>query len=178
LTDAQEDTWESAPLRPKPEDRRAEIIRLGLEWTKTDKDKIPTDYIDQLQTVRDTFGTKAAIESATKEAFTQGFVSVHAFAEQSRFVKRGGSNLRDAFWASNDQNVAKVKRTMLYLIHGGGEFVPRLHDVLYEPARKLAYFGRFCALELYGTVKPEDYPPINGRMAKALRFLGFDVRGV
>jgi hypothetical protein len=35
----------------------------------------------------------------------------------------------------------------------------------------------FCALELYGTIKPQDCPPMNGRMAKALRYLGFDVRG-
>jgi hypothetical protein len=41
---------------------------------------------------------------------------------------------------------------------------------------KLGYFGYFCALELIGTVKPEVCPPINGRMGKALRFLGFDVR--
>ena len=36
---------------------------------------------------------------------------------------------------------------------------------------------RFCALELYGTIRPTECPPINGRMAKALRYLGFDVRG-
>jgi hypothetical protein len=53
----------------------------------------------------------------------------------------------------------------------------RLHDVLYDPAMKLGLFGIFCALELYGTIRPEDCPPMNGRIAKALRFLGFDVRG-
>jgi hypothetical protein len=42
---------------------------------------------------------------------------------------------------------------------------------------KLGYFGQFCALELFGTVKPEECPPMNGRMAKALRYLGFDVPG-
>lgn len=36
---------------------------------------------------------------------------------------------------------------------------------------------RFCALELYGTIRPTECPPINGRMAKALRYLGLDVRG-
>jgi hypothetical protein len=45
------------------------------------------------------------------------------------------------------------------------------------PSMKLGRFGRFCALELDGTVKPEECPPINGRMAKALRYLGFDVKG-
>lgn len=42
---------------------------------------------------------------------------------------------------------------------------------------KLGMFGYFRALELYGTLKPEDCPPINGRIAKAMRYLGYDVRG-
>ena len=37
-------------------------------------------------------------------------------------------------------------------------------------------FGYFCALELSGTVEPAECPPINGGMAKTLRFLGFAVR--
>ncbi len=105
----------------------------------------------------------------------EGLMSLHAFSEQTRFVKKG--NLPDAFWKENDGNVEKVKQTLRYLVHGGGEFIDRLHDVLYDPTRKLGYFGLFCALELYGTIRPEDCPPINGRMAKALRYLGFDVRG-
>ena len=177
LTHAPEETWEAAPLRPQQDERRAEIVRLGSEWTKTDQNRSPKDYIELLHTVRNTFGTKAGIESASKEQLTEGLTAVHAFFEQLRFVKGGLPNLPNAFWSANGQDVVKVKRTLTYLIHGGGEFVERLHDVLYDPARKLAYFGRFCALELYGTVKPGDYPPINGRMAKALRYLGFDVRG-
>jgi hypothetical protein len=177
LTHAPEETWGTAPLRPQQEERRAEIFRLGSEWTKTDRNRIPKDYIELLHTVRNTFGTKEGIESAAKEQLTEGLTAVHAFAEQLRFVKGGLPNLPNVFWSANSQDVVKVKRTLTYLLHGGGEFVERLHDVLYDPARKLAYFGRFCALELYGTVKPKDYPPINGRMAKALRYLGFDVRG-
>jgi hypothetical protein len=70
-----------------------------------------------------------------------------------------------------------VKRTLTYLIHGSGDFIQRVHDVLYDADMKLGMFGYFCALELYGTLKPEDCPPINGRMAKALRYLGYDERG-
>ena len=36
-------------------------------------------------------------------------------------------------------------------------------------------FGYFCALELYGTIKPAECPPMNGRMATTLRFLGFGI---
>jgi hypothetical protein len=56
-----------------------------------------------------------------------------------------------------------------------GDFVYQLQDVLYATESNLGYFGYFCALEPIGTVKPEVRPPINGRIGKALRFLGFDV---
>jgi len=171
-----EEAWEAAPLRSQDE-RRVEILRLGREWTTTDRDKIPEDYIDWLHQVQGTFGTTAAVEAASREQVAEGLMSLHAFNEQLRFVKGGKANLADAFWNDNNQDVDKVKRTLSYFVHGSGDFIQRLHDVLYDSTRKLGYFGRFCALELYGTIKPEECPPMNGRMAKALRYLGFDVRG-
>ncbi|MFO6317703.1 hypothetical protein ACLBWD_15775 [Pseudomonas aeruginosa] len=83
------------------------------------------------------------------------------------------------FWlisARPREDLGRVQDTLIYLIHGHEEFAARIGSVLYDPKYKLASFGRFCALELVGTLKPEQVPPINGRMAKALRFLGFDVR--
>jgi hypothetical protein len=32
-------------------------------------------------------------------------------------------------------------------------------------------------LTLFGTAKPKDYPPVNGRITKALRYVGVNVRG-
>jgi hypothetical protein len=171
-----EEAWEAAPKRTQDE-RRAEILRLGREWTKTDQDKIPTDYIDWLHRVQEIFGTSSGIDAASKEELSEGLLSTHAFSEQARFVKGGRPNLPGAFWHANNEDVGKAKRTLKHLVHGGGDFIERLHDVLYDRSRKLAYFGMFCALELYGTIKPQDCPPMNGRMAKALRYLGFDVRG-
>jgi hypothetical protein len=91
------------------------------------------------------------------------------------FIAKCPSHLdKNALFAQQNCHMQQIS----WRTSAAAEFVQRLHDVLYEPSRKLAYFGRFCAKERYGTVNPEDYPPINGRMAKALRFLGFDVRGV
>ncbi|HWB53393.1 MAG TPA: phospholipase D family protein [Tepidisphaeraceae bacterium] len=171
-----DEAWATAPLRSQDQ-RRSEILRLGREWTQTDKNKIPEDYIDWLRQVRARFGSPAAIEAASQEDLTEGLMSLHAFIEQLRFVKGGKANLPKAFWSENNNDVEKVKRTLTWLVHGRGDFIQRLHDVLYDPQMKLALFGIFCALELYGTVKPDDCPPMNGRIAKALRFLGFDVRG-
>jgi hypothetical protein len=171
-----DDAWQSAPFRPT-DDRRSEILRLGREWAETESDRsqIPEEYLDWLGNVLVAFGTRDSVDAASKESIMKGLLSVHAFSEQSRFVKGGTPNLPTAFWKANNQDLDKVKGTIAYLIYGTGDFIQRLHDVLFEPARKLGYFGRFCALELFGTVRPDECPPMNGRTAKALRYLGFNV---
>ena len=75
----------------------------------------------------------------------------------------------------NLNDVVRVKSTLTHQVYGSGDFIQRWHDVLYDPSMKLSKFGRFCALERYGTVDPTKCPPVNGRMAKALRYLGFGV---
>ena len=171
-----DESWQNAPLRSE-EERLGIILSLGQEWTHTGESKVPFDYVDWLNNVQRTFGSGQSIAIASKDELTQGLMSTHAFVEMSRFVKGGAANLPAAFWKANNDDTAKAKETLTYLLHGGGDFVQRLHDILYEPSRKLGYFGRFCALELYGTIMPAECPPMNGRMAKALRYLGYDVRG-
>lgn len=95
-----------------------------------------------------------------------------------RFVDGGLKNLPLFFWAANQNDIAKVRRSLTYLVHGPGEFVNRLNDFLSGPETKLAQFGKFCALELFGTDRPDLCPPMNGRTAKAMRFLGYPVTGV
>lgn len=171
-----DDAWKEAPLRT-PDERRSLIIGFGREWTNADDNKVPEDYAAWLRTVRATFGTREEINSANQDEITEGLMSLHAFIEQLRFVKGGQKNLPPEFWMRNNDDLDRVKATLTHLLHGPDEFIQRLHDVIYDPAYKLALFGRFCALELYGTVFPEACPPMNGRMAKALRYLGFDVKG-
>ena len=170
------DVWESAP--PRSQDaRREEILRLGREWIIPEKDTIHEDYVPSLQRAESTFGEADAIDAASKEDLTQGLTALHAFYEQLRFVKGGAANLPIAFWRENNDDVAKIRKTLKYLVHGGGDFVERLHDVLYDTRLKLRLFGISCALEMYGTVKPKEYPPVNGRIVKGLRYLGFEVQG-
>ncbi|HLK15635.1 MAG TPA: phospholipase D family protein [Fimbriimonadaceae bacterium] len=171
-----DDSWQGAPLRDQAS-RRTEILALGDEWSKAERSHVPDSYVDWLERVQRTFGTTEAIDRASKDELSHAFTSLHAFAEQLRFVKGGLAHLPAAFWEANGQDVAKVKHTLRHLVHGSGDFIVRLHDVLYDPKMKLRMFGRFSALELFGTLRPELCPPMNGRMAKALRFLGFDVRG-
>ncbi|MCY4304508.1 MAG: phospholipase D family protein [Aestuariivita sp.] len=171
-----DDAWQNAPLR-NADDRREQIMHHAREWVKAPDSKAPEDYAAWLETVKRVFGTPEAIEKSTREDITDGLMSVHAFDERFRFVKGGRKNLPAAFWKANKEDVARVKKTLIYLLHEPGDFIQRLHDILYDPSMKLKEFGYFCALELYGTVKPDKCPPMNGRTAKVLRYLGFDVKG-
>ena len=172
-----DEAWQTAPLR-SAEDRRKEIMLYAQKWVDASNIKVQGDYAAWLKTVKRIFGTRETIEVASKEAITEGLMSLHAFTEQLRFVKGGLKNLPAEFWKANNDDVARVKSTLTYLLHGPGDFIQRFHDVLYDRSIKLKRFAYFCALELYGTVKPDECPPMNGRMAKTLRFLGFDVKGV
>ena len=172
---AGDNAWESVPLRA-PEGRKAETIRIGREWKATENNRVSDDFLDRLRTVTQVFYTVKSVEAASKDQIMNGLMAIHAFSEQHRFVDGGLKNLPNEFWSLNGHDVARVKVTLNHLLYGTGEFVQRLHDILNKPAMKLKLFGRFSALELYGTLRPYECPPVNGRIAKALRYLGFDVR--
>lgn len=171
-----DDSWNTSPYRNEAE-RRPLLEKLGNEWVSTDDDKVTEDFAIRLEHLHKVFASVEGIHSVSKEVLSVGLMALHAFNEQLRFVKGGEKNLIPEFWARNNNDVERVRQTLAYLIYGGGEFIQRLHDVLYSPYRKLSNFGLFCALELYGSLKPEECPPLNGRIAKALRYIGFDVRG-
>ena len=171
-----DDAWQSAPLRPAGE-RREMVVRLGHDWVDATDNKVPPDYADRLTDAHRVFGQQEALRSSTKAELTEGLMSLHAFTEQLRFVKGGWDQLPAVFWARNDNDTERVKLELFNLLYGPGDFIDRLHDLLYARGAPLVLFGRFCALELYGTINPDQFPPMNGRMAKALRYLGFDVKG-
>jgi len=174
-----EEAWKLA--QPLPPAQREELIQmLGREWSGLDSDRtqIPEEYLDWLNRVNRTFSTKDAIADTSKETLTHGLLALHAFYERLRFVDGGLKNLPSVFWTANRDDLMKVQRSLSYLVHGTGEFVVRLHDFISDPNIKLAHFGKFCGLELFGTIKPALCPPMNGRTAKAMRFLGYTVTGV
>lgn len=171
-----DEAWQTAPLRSK-EERRAEVIRYGREWIEAKDNRVPEDYFGRLETVDRVFADADSFANCSQDEITDGLMSIHAFSEQFRFVKGGEVNLPTEFWNLNGNDLERVKVTLAHVLYGTGDFIARLHDILFDPSMKLHWFARFCALELYGTVNPEECPPMNGRMAKGLRFLGFDVKG-
>ena len=171
-----DDAWREAPELDRA-DREAKIIRLGSEWVGAADNKVTEEFVYWLSNVERIFGSAGAIDAASKEVIMEGLMSLHAFTAQSRFIGGGSDNLPDEFWRQNKNDVGRVKSTLSNLLYGSGDFVERLHDTLYDTSWRLGRFHYFSALELYGTVKPEECPPLNGRIAKALRFMGFRVRG-
>lgn len=171
-----DEAWQNATMRSEIL-RRPEIIRLGREWVSASDNRVPQDFFEWLEIVNQIFGTPNTLDRASEDEISKGLMSLHAFYEQFRFVKGGAVNLPKEFWSRNNNDRKRVVSTLSHFLYGSGDFIQRLHDILYDSSLKLNLFGRFCALELYGTVKPEECPPINGRIAKALRYLGFDVKG-
>ena len=104
-------------------------------------------------------------------------MSLHAFNEQFRFVRGGVKNLPAAFWKQNRDDVTKVKATLSYLLYGNGDFVERMHDILYDTSFKLHLFGQFCALELYGHRQARGVSADQWTHGQGAALLGYDVQG-
>jgi hypothetical protein len=134
---------------------------------------VPELYIDWLEEVQDVFGDRGRLATATKDDLTRGLMSLHAFTSQNRHVR--GGDVAANFWTINDNNVNLVRGSLMHLLYGPNDFAERLHDFLYDPAFTLRRIGIFTALELFGTVRPDECPPVNSRIAKGLRYLGYEV---
>lgn len=171
-----EDIWHESPVRDEA-GRRTAIIQLGKEWCVTSHAHVPADYDDRLKTVEKVFTKNANLLRAQRDDLTGGLMSIHAFTAQYRFVTGGMKALPVEFWRQNNNDQKRVVASLDHLLFGSEDFVERLHDIVYSPRWKLKMFGLFCATELAGTVRPDECPPVNGRSAKAMRFIGFDVSG-
>ena len=166
--------WQKSPLRSQ-EARRQVLIELGKEWVSTANPRIPSDYFSNMEYLRSIFATKESLRAASRENLSDALMGVHAFEEQIRFIKGGYAAIIDFFWKENNEDIERVKRSLDRLLFGSDEFIRRLYDVLNFPDWKIRYFGESCALEMTGTIRPDICPPMNGRSAKGLRFIGFDV---
>ncbi|MBV4469934.1 phospholipase D family protein [Pseudomonas siliginis] len=167
-------SWQDAPLRSE-KDRRHLVGSFVEHWISTTTPHIPEDYFQMLAQLQRVMGKPESISASSQEQLAHALICVHAFKQQLRFTLGGEEALPEKFWELNHGNLLRVKSSLINLVHGDDDFAERICSVLYDQRCKIGGFGRFCALELVGTIKPEQVPPINGRMAKALRYLGYDV---
>ena len=175
LTHGAGSDWQKHPILSRKEELRSSIMALGREWSTSSDPRITGDYFTNMAFLRKVFSNEQALNSASREDLSQALMGVHAFEEQIRFIKGGYSAIIEFFWKENGEDVERVRRSLSHLVFGKGEFIRRLYDVLSFPEWKIRYFGESCALELSGTIRPDVCPPMNGRSAKGLRRIGFDV---
>ena len=116
------------------------------------------------------------IASATDDQLFEALTTLHSFHDSFRFHRGGMEGLRRDFVGDNDGQ--KVRRSLTHLIHGTGEMVRRMADLIYLQDYKLNHFGVANVQELVGWYNQEDLPVVNGRTTKMLRYFGFDVHQV
>ena len=82
----------------------------------------------------------------------------------------------DALWEMvQREKRLLIRESLSYLVFGDGDAIERMANLIFHPDYKLEQFGQANVQELVGWCS-EEYPVINGRTTKILRFFGFDVR--
>lgn len=175
LTHGAGSDWQKYPTITGKDALHASIVSFARDWATTIEPRIEDDYFVNMTFLRKVFATGETLKAASREELSKALMGVHAFEEQIRFIRGGYSAIIEFFWKENDEDVERVRRSLSHLVFGKGEFIRRLYDVLNFPEYKIRYFGESCALELSGTIRPDVCPPMNGRSAKGLRRIGFDV---
>jgi hypothetical protein len=121
------------------------------------------------------FSDQQLLSGISMDEIVDALQGCAAFVELQRFTEGGLEKHIQAFRDGN--SIERVRQTFEHLAFGPGDYVQRIYDCVYGRNFKLVHFGRNCTLELYGWINSEQVPPFNGRTMKALRYLGFDVRG-
>ncbi len=159
------------------DDLRANIRSHVTKWFEIrDEDlTIDSDRLRRISDLQKLFADEQALATIDIDSLADMLQGSAAFVEMLRFTKGGLDNHIAAF--KNDNDLDKVRTAFQHLAFGPGDYVQRIYDSIYSPEFKVAHWGRNCTLELFGWVNKEGVPPFNGRIIKALRYLGFDVRG-
>jgi hypothetical protein len=149
-------------------------IREHLEKWFATKQIIDEVRVQRLIALKSIFADEHTLSAVSFPDLTDALLGCAAFDEQLRFTKGGQESLMAAF--QKDNSLETVRVNFHNLAFGDGDFVRRTYDCIYAPELKLRHFGRSSIMELFGWINKEDIPPLNMRAAKAMRYLGFDVR--
>ena len=139
----------------------------------------PAGYFDdanrwvQLTQLQAFFASPGELDHSDFDSLTESLLACAAFHDRLRFAKDGLRTLVRNFKQEN--KFEDVLKTFKYLAFGQGDYVQRIYDCVYTSEYKLRGWGPNCTFELFGWINHDDVPPVNGRVMKALRFLGFDV---
>jgi hypothetical protein len=132
------------------------------------------ERIERIEHLNRIFESKQTLQAVDLDALTDALLACAAFHDQLRFAAGGLSKHIATFKEQN--NLKALVKSLGYLVFGGGDYVQRIYDCVYGQEFKVRGFGESSSWELFGWVNREGIPPVNGRVVKALRYLGFNVR--
>jgi hypothetical protein len=133
------------------------------------------ERVGKLTRLREVFSSTEGIQRVDFDTLTDLLLACAAFHDRLRFSDGGLQGLVRTFKRRN--SLARVQRTLGYLALGGGDYIQRIYDCAYGTDYKLIGWGENCTFELFGWINQDGIPPINGRVVKSLRYLGFNVLG-
>lgn len=164
------DSYADAPVRGGEE--LSDFVQHNInEFLKTGY-----GYVDNIATysyplIRDYLSSRDRIESLTEEEIREMAGVIHAFNAQLRFHQGGKETLLKAFIEEN--RVEAIRKTLVHLLFGKGEYTQRLADCIFDPRYKLRHFGQSCIQETYGWANLDNIPIGNERAFKSMQWLGF-----
>lgn len=167
------ETWKDTKLGF---DNNINTLRANIsEWLKTywphyEEKIIPINY----PLIQRSFSSPDKIKSLDYDQIIETLMVLHSLHDRYRFYKGGKVSQIPTFIELNPIDCVKI--SIVHLLYGRGDIVSRMADLIYDSNYKLNHFGNANVQELVGWVNKEEYPIINGRTTKILRFYGFDVK--
>lgn len=150
---------------------KREIIPYIKEFENVKNDYLDTSASTRFFSVSNGFKSKEMIEKMSFDEIFDILAEVYAFHDSLRFYAGGLAILKETF--KNENELDKIKNTIIYLLFGKKEYEERIFDCLYDEHYKLKGFGEHCLKELYGLVNSNEIPICNGRTLKSMEWLGF-----
>lgn len=120
------------------------------------------------------FSSSNSVMVSSDDELFEALLAVHSFHDRLRFFPGGLKKLRETFLGTNDGK--QIRESLSYLVFGEGDIMERMANLIFQPKYKLNEFGQANVQELIGWCNKEEFPVINGRTTKVLRYFGFDVR--
>jgi hypothetical protein len=152
---------------------RERFILQNIEKWEDVEDKHLLDKAANLYPqLQNTFGTVAAIHSASEQQIGESLKAIRSFYSAARYS--GGYQAHvDKLFAQNDPSV--LRDQFAYLLHGRDAFEYRLAIFTAGTDYKIKGFGPSAAKELLGWCNKEGIMLFTDKTKKALRYLGFDI---
>lgn len=148
-----------------------EIIPYIKEFENVKNDYLDTSASTRFFSVSNGFKSEEMIEKMSFDEIFDILAEVYAFHDSLRFYAGGLATLKETFKNENELN--KIKKTIIYLLFGKNEYEERIFDCCHDEHYKLKCFGENCLKELYGLVNSNEIPICNGRTLKSMEWLGF-----